>query len=184
MSAMTITDVPGTRPLTRADLADTPDDGRRYELVDGTLIVSPAPRIPHQRVVGNLHLLLRQGCPDGLLVLFAPTAVALAEDTELQPDLLVAPTEQFTDKELMGAPLLAVEVLSPSTSRVDRLLKRERLQEAGCPSYWLVDPDEPSILVLEMRDGGYVEAGRATGSESLTLTAPYAVTVCPAELLA
>lgn len=184
MVVMSITDVAASRPLTRADLQDTPDDGRRYELVDGTLIVSPAPRVPHQRVVRNLFRLLDRGCPSELEVFFAPTAVELAEDTELQPDLLVAPRAQFTDKELVGAPLLAVEVLSPSTRRFDLLLKRDRLQEAGCPSYWLVDPDEPSILVLELEDGGYVERGRAAGSEALQVTAPYPVTIVPADLLA
>ena len=184
MSAVTLTVASATRPLTRADLQDTPDDGRRYELIDGTLIVSPAPRIPHQSVVGNLYILLRNSCPDGIWVFFAPTAVALAEDTELQPDLLVAPRDQFTLKELVGAPLLAVEVLSPSTRRVDLLLKRDRLQAAGCPSYWLVDPVEPSVLVLELEDGQYVERGRATGDESLEVSAPYPLTIVPADLLA
>ena len=183
MAGMSLLDVSASRPLTRADLQDTPDDGRRYELIDGTLIVSPAPRIPHQRVVGNLHLLLHAGCPADLELFFAPLAVALAEDTELQPDLLVAPRAQFTDTELLGAPLLAVEVLSPSTRRVDLLLKRDRLQEAGCASYWLVDPDEPSVLVLELADGRYVERGRATGDERLEVTSPYPVTLVPADLL-
>lgn len=183
MGTMSLTEVAATRPLTRADLQHTPDDGRRYELIDGTLIVSSAPRIPHQRVVRNLFRLLDRHCPSELEVLFAPTAVELAEDTELQPDLIVAPRTQFTDKELLGAPLLAVEVLSPSTRRFDLLLKRDRLQEAGCPSYWLVDPDEPSILVLELTDGAYVERGRAAGEEQLTVSAPYALTLVPADLL-
>lgn len=82
--------------------------------------------------VGNLHVLVRATCPAALQVLFAPFAVALAEDTELQPDLPVAPRTQFTERELPGAPLLAVEVLSPSTRRVDLLLKRDRLQQPGC----------------------------------------------------
>ena len=181
---MTITDVPASRPLTRADLQDTPDDGRRYELIDGTLIVSPAPRIRHQRVVANVFLLLRAACPPDLEVLFAPTAVALAEDTELQPDVLVAPRAQFTEFELDGAPLLAVEVLSPSTRRVDLLLKRDRLQEAGCLSYWLVDPLEPSILVLELEDGRYVERGRAVDEDRLEVALPYPVAIVPADLLA
>ncbi len=183
MTAMTLTSSAATRPLTRADLQDTPDDGRRYELIDGTLIVSPAPRIPHQRVARNLFRLLDSACPPDLEVFFAPTAVALAEDTELQPDLIVAPRTQFTDKELLGAPLLAVEVLSPSTRRVDLLLKRDRLQEAGCPSYWLVDPLAPSVTVLELEDGRYVETARAVGDEPLDVTAPYTVSIIPADLL-
>jgi len=109
-----------SRPLTRADLEDTPDDGHRYELIDGVLIVSPGPDLPHQDVVGNLHLLLRAACPPELKVVLAPFDVVLAEDTVLEPDLLVAPRSHFTRRELSGAPLLAVEVLSPSTRRFDR----------------------------------------------------------------
>ena len=120
--------------------------------------------------------------PRDLKVLFAPFAVALADDTEVQPDLLVAPRSQFTDKELPGPPLLAVEVLSPSTRRVDLLLKRDRLQAAGVPSYWLVDPDEPSITVLELQDGVYVEIARASGDESCRVERPYPVTVVPSRL--
>jgi hypothetical protein len=111
-----MTTLPFGRPLTRADLDDLPeDDGHRYELIDGVLIVSPSPRHAHQVVVGNLHLLLRAACPADLQVILAPFAVALADDTEVQPDLLVAPRSQFTATELPGPPLLAVEVLSPST---------------------------------------------------------------------
>ncbi len=177
-----VTALPFSRPLTRADLEDLPDDGHRYELIDGTLIVSPGPQLPHQDMVGNLHLLLRAGCPPHLKVVLAPFAVALADDTEVQPDLLVAPREQFTRQELPGGPLLAVEVLSPSTRRVDLLLKRDRLQSAGVPSYWLVDPDGLSVTVLELWDGTYEQVGRATGAERLRVTAPYAVELVPAAL--
>lgn len=184
MTSMSLLETSAVRPLTRADLQDTPDDGRRYELIDGTLIVSPAPRVSHQRVVRNLLLLLHAGCPDGWEVLPAPTAVELADDTELQPDLIVAPRDQFTDKELLGPPLLAVEVLSPSTRRFDLLLKRDRLQSAGCPSYWLLDPDAPSVVVLELEGGRYVERGRAEGAEPLEVVLPYPVTLVPSDLLA
>ena len=177
----TMTTLP-LRPLTRADLEDLPDDGHRYELIDGVLIVTPGPRHGHQRVVGNLYLLLRAGCPPLLEVILAPFAVALADDTEIQPDLLVAPREQFTDRELPGPPLLAVEVLSPSTRRVDLLLKRDRFQAAGVPSYWLVDPDEPSITALELRDGTYVEVARAVGEQECRIDQPYSVTVVPERL--
>ena len=99
----TMTTLPFGRPLTRADLAHLPDDGHRYELIDGSLIVSPAPRHGHQTVVGNLYVLLRAACPPELQVILAPFAVALADDTEVQPDLLVAPRAQFTERELPGA---------------------------------------------------------------------------------
>ena len=179
----TVTPLPLSRPFTRADLEALPDDVHRYELLDGTLLVSPGPSYAHQTVGGNLHLLLRAACPSGLVVLLAPFAVGLAEDTELQPDLLVAPRSQFTAKDLPGPPLLAVEVLSPSTRRVDLLLKRDRLQEAGCPSYWLVDPDEPSLLALQLDDGAYVEAARVSGDQAWTAEQPFSVTVVASELV-
>lgn len=172
------------RPFTRADLDAMPDDGYRYELLDGMLLVSAAPVPRHQLVSGSLYTLLRTACPPDLLVFYAPLDVVLAADTVLEPDLLVAPRSQFSAKDLPGAPLLAVEIASPSTRRVDRTLKRDRFQEAGCPSYWLVDPDEPSVLVLELQDGRYVEGGRAVGAESLEVALPYPLTIVPADLLA
>lgn len=184
MSVVPVLTVPASsRPLTYADLEHTPHDGRRWELVDGTLVVSPGPVLDHQDVVGNLFLLLRSHCPADLKVVLAPYDVKLADDTVLEPDLLVAPRTQFTRKFLPGPPLLAIEVLSPSTSRFDRLIKRERLQEAGCPSYWLLDPRAPSVVVLELEDDRYVERGRASGDERLDVTLPYAVSIVPAELL-
>lgn len=109
--------------------------------------------------------------------------MALADDTEVQPDLLVADRTQFTRKELPGPPLLAVEVLSPSTRRFDLLLKRDRLQTAGVPSYWLVDPEGPSVTVLELQGGTYVEVAHADGDEVGEVTRPYPLRMVPQELL-
>lgn len=136
----TVTTLPFSGPFTRDDLEHMPHDGHRYELLDGTLLVSPAPPFRHQRAVANLHLLLEAAC---------------------SPDL-VAPRPQFTDRDLPGPPLLAVEVLSPST-RIDLLLKRDRLQAAGVPSYWLVDADTPSLTALELVDGVYAEVASRRG---------------------
>jgi Uma2 family endonuclease len=113
----------------------------------------------------------------------APFAVALADDTEVQPDLIVAERTQFTRKELPGPPLLAVEVLSPSTRRIDLLLKRDRLQTAGVPSYWLVDPDGPTVTVLELRDGTYVELAHVAGDESCDVVQPFPLRLVPTDLL-
>ena len=179
----TMTTLPFGRPLTRADLESMPDDGHRYELIDGVLIVSPGPQLPHQGMVGNLYLALRAACPPHLRVVLAPFAVALAEDTEVQPDLLVAERTQFTRKELPGPPLLAVEVLSPSTRRVDLLLKRDRLQAAGVQCYWLADPDACTVTVLELRDGSYVEVAQIGRDEAVEVTRPFPMRIAPAELV-
>ena len=79
--------------------------------------------------------------------------------------------------------LLAVEVLSPSTRRVDLTLKRSRFEAAGCPSYWVVDPDEPSLTVWQLQQGTYVEVAHAVGTERADVDAPYPLTVCPADLI-
>lgn len=175
-----VTTLPFARPLTRADLETMPDDGHRYELIDGMLLVSPAPRFRHQECVGNLYVLLRAACPDGLTVVLAPFAVGLAEDTEVQPDLIVAPRQDFTDKDLPVPPLLAVEVLSPSSRRVDELLKRDRYQSAGIALYWLVDPVEPAVTVLELRDGMYEEVAVVRAGEEREVTQPFPVRLAPA----
>lgn len=181
----TVTTMPRGRALTRAELDAMPDDGRRYELIDGTLVVTPAPSPQHQHVVVGLLLALKSTCPNDLDVLVAPLDVALGDDSVLQPDLLVARRADFTARDLPVAPLLAVEVLSPSTRRIDLTLKRSRYEAAGCASYWVVDPDPdaPSLTAWELRDGRYVEVARVVGQERFTGRTPYDVVISPAQLL-
>jgi Uma2 family endonuclease len=114
--------------------------------------------------------------------MFAPLDVAISADTVMQPDLLVARREDFTESDLPKVPLLAVEVHSPSTRRIDLMLKWSRLEAAGCPSYWVVDPDTPSLIAWELQDGAYAQVAKVTDTESARLTNPYDVTVVPADL--
>lgn len=179
-----VTTLPYGRPLTRADLEEIPDDGHRYELLDGVLLVCPAPRHLHQRAVLSLAIALSAAAPPELEVLTAPFDVTLSDDTVLQPDLLVADRAAFTARDLPSAPRLVVEVLSPSTRRVDLLLKRDRYLAAGCPSYWVVDPDEPSVVAWELSEGRYVVTARASGSGQLHLTRPFPIRVRPDQLVA
>jgi len=101
-SVMTL---PRSRPLTRADLDALPEDGHRYELIDAVLVVTPAPSMPHQRVVTRLLRLLDAACPDDLEVFVAPFDVALATDTVMQPDVLVARQVDLTERDLPTAPV-------------------------------------------------------------------------------
>jgi Uma2 family endonuclease len=135
-------------------------------------------------VLRNLLLLMQAGCPSDLEVLFAPVDFRPTSRRSLQPDLLVFRRADATEKALTRGLVLAVEILSPSTRSVDLILKRALYEEAGVPSYWAVDPHQPSITVWELRTGEYAEAGRAVGDQELELTAPYAVTVVPAALTA
>ncbi|HET8927455.1 MAG TPA: Uma2 family endonuclease [Microbacterium sp.] len=183
MTTATRSFLPYGRALTRADLQTMPDDGHRYELIDGALVVTPAPRIRHQDAVRGLVLMLHKAVPANLKLLFAPVDVILADDTVIQPDVLVARRDAFTETDLPIAPLLAVEVLSPSTRGVDLLLKKDRLERAGCQHYWVVDPDEPSVLTWDLVDGTYRQVAHATGTDPFEVALPFALRFLPADLL-
>ncbi len=116
MSFMAMVAEPEMRggPFTRAHLARTPDDGRRYEIVDGVLIVSAAPGRLHQQAAFRLAIMLEQAKPAGFEVLPGPFAMGLSDDTEIQPDVMVGRVEDFTERDIT-TPVLAVEVLSHST---------------------------------------------------------------------
>ncbi len=165
------------------DLEHTPDDGLRYELVDGVLLVSAAPSNQHQIALGELHVLLRACCPPKARVMLAPTDYRPTRRRSLQPDLLVAWRRDVGAEPITAPLLLAVEVLSPSTRAVDLLLKKGLFAESGVGAYWVVDPLEPSVRAWQLVDGDYVEVGHAVGDQSLTLDAPFPVTLVPQDLL-
>ena len=161
--------------FTREDLDALPADGRRHELLDGAFLVTPSPGFAHQDVMMRLIDLLRPTLPEGLVLLAGPFDVVLSDMTVVVPDLLVAPRAQFTARDLPGAPLLVVEIRSYSTALIDRTTKRHLYEQAGVPSYWLVDPIEPSITVLELVDGAYTERAHLSGNETVDLDLPYPV---------
>ncbi|MBM7366406.1 Uma2 family endonuclease [Gordonia hydrophobica] len=118
------------------------------------LIVSPAPKTQHQRAVMRLGVLLFTSCPDDLELL-PPFDVALAPDTVIQPDLIIARTADLTDHDLPTAPLLAIEVLSPSTRGSIFCSRTSDSRVPACPHYWTVDPDTPAITARTLVDGQY-----------------------------
>ena len=181
MGAMTATETWGR--FSRADLDAMPDDGRRYELLDGAIVVSPAPGPAHQNVVGRLWRLLDDGCPPGLKAYFAPLDTALPTGDVLEPDVLVVRREIVTERDVTGVPLLAVEVLSPSSRRRDLGDKLTAFRDAGVPSYWVVDPVDPRVRAWRLEGTDYVEVADVTGDVQWTAEAPYAVTVRPRDLL-
>lgn len=133
-----------------------PDDGNRYEVVYGELFVTPSPRPWHQVVVQRLSIALGKYLetePVGL-VLWSPADISWGPDVLVQPDVFVVdPAEARTlDWARMRSLLLVAEVLSPSTTRADRFVKRVRYREAGVPLYWVVDGDERSVEIWTPRD--------------------------------
>jgi Uma2 family endonuclease len=95
----------------------------------------------------------------------------------------VASARDLEDERLPLVPHLVVEVLSPSTRRVDLLLKRSRYEAAGIPSYWMVDPEKPSLTVLELVEDRYVETARVVDTQAVEVDRPYSLTVVPRALV-
>src|SRR5690242_12090269 len=140
--------MPRTADRWTADMVRAlPDDGNRYEVIDGELLVTPAPSALHQRAVGEIFLRLEsylRGKTWGE-VLFSPADISFSADHLVQPDVFVAPPGPSGRRvrewsEIRGL-LLAVEVLSPCTARADRQTKRRLYQNEGVPEYWIVDLD-------------------------------------------
>ena len=173
------------KPFTVAELDRMPDDGHRYELLDGVLVVSPRPGNPHQEVAAELLGLLRAACPAGMRALPEP-AVQVSRTTEFAPDLVVIRQEQVTAAKCTEPPLLVVEVRSPSTALIDLNRKKAAYERFGVPSYWVVIPDQgrPELIAFELRDGRYQEAARVSGDEVFAARRPFGVEVVPARLVA
>ena len=145
------------RRYTADDLADTPDDGNRYEVIDGVLYVTPAPLLVHQWAQMLLtEPMLPYARATGLVLFLAPTAVRASEVTEVQPDLLVFdPARIDPDEERrlpMASLVLAVEILSPSTRHRDRGLKRRTYLANGVAEYWVVDLKRRTVDVWQTGD--------------------------------
>ena len=130
-----------------------PDDGLRHEVVDGEHLVTPAPRLPHQVAISELEALLRPYVKRHALgrVVHSPADIELDPHTLVQPDLFVTSKRRARTWADAQPLRLAVEVLSPSTARADRLVKRRRFQRAKVPEYWIVDLD--ARLVERWRPG-------------------------------
>ena len=176
--------IPQSDPLTVDDVYDPPDDGHRYELIDGCLIVTPSPSMRHQLALARLFAIVRKAASEQLVVFFAPFDWIVDEHTKLQPDLLVFRRADVDPDALRRPPVLAAEILSPSTRRLDLGTKRLAIAAGGASHYWVVDPLEPSIVAFDLVGADFVEGGRATGHASLTVEQPFPVTIVPTELLA
>lgn len=138
------------------DLADMPDDGRRYELVDGSLLVTPSPNVAHQAASGRLFVLLAAVVGPRYRVFFAPLDWKVSEHTLFAPDVLVVRDPDLTAPRLESPPVLAIEILSRSTRHIDRGTKRLAYAKAGLEHYWIFDPTVPSLQVFRLNPEGGV----------------------------
>lgn len=138
--------------------AALPDDGLRYEILQGIRVMTPAPEPEHQRISKKIAVRFFEqvDARDRGEMFYAPIDVVLSEKDVLQPDVLVILNEHLDSiekKRIVGAPDLVVEIISPSSVATDSIIKRTAYERAGVPEYWLVDPQQKTVevFVLEKR---------------------------------
>jgi Uma2 family endonuclease len=173
--------------LTYADYRQLPEDGRRYEILEGRLEVSPSATLVHQTVVARLMALLLPWILERDLgrLLTAPLDVILSNDTIVQPDLLFVSRERLkaiAGRWIHGCPDLVIEVLSQSTSSRDLGAKRQIYARFGVQEYWIVDPEARSITLLALDGSAYRELGSGTGDRCLRSSILAGFQIVPAQV--
>ncbi len=154
------------RKLDYSDYVATPDDGKRYEIVDGDLYVTPSPTPTHQRVSQRLERQLEDYFHRRAIgeVFHAPIDLILSDHDIFVPDVLVVSNPALVSRRgIEGPPVLVVEILSPSTRAQDRGVKARRYAELGIAHYWIVDPEEGRIEFHRLTEGCYRCVREAAG---------------------
>ena len=146
-----------SRYWTYDDLFDLPDDGKRYEIIEGVLYEMPAPNLAHARLIMNMLLYVFGPIIEGLggRLYTAPVDVFMAYADPVQPEIMLLLPDQLhleSKRVIEGAPALVVEVLSPSNPEHDRIVKRAVYARGGVLEYWLVSP-EAGIVEILVLDG-------------------------------
>ncbi|HEY7647608.1 MAG TPA: Uma2 family endonuclease [Methylomirabilota bacterium] len=159
---------PGT--LTYEDYCALPDDGLRYEIIEGFLFSEPSPRRAHQQVAANLLMVLRAHVREHNLgeVYIAPFDVILSRRTVVVPDLVFVTRDRadiVTERAVEDTPDLIIEILSPGTARRDRVAKLNAYARRGVPHYWLVDPVARTLEAFELSEGSYRLVAAVGGDE-------------------
>jgi len=176
--------------LTYQDLLEMPNDGKRYELIEGEVYMAPAPNTKHQRAVARFHRGMADLVENRNLgeVFFAPFDVVFDERNVCQPDLLFIRKERLsilTDANVWGAPDLVVEVLSPGTARYDCETKLQVYARAGVPELWYADTKTETVEILNLTpEGHYAMTQRATGDEKLVSKTLSGLSLTPRQVFA
>ena len=165
--------------LTYDDLEYFPDDGKRREIIDGELYVTPSPSLRHQVLVGRLHVAIANylaARPGPGRVYLSPLDVVLSPHDVVEPDLLFVGSDQLdvlTPKNVQGPPALVIEVLSPGTRKTDEQVKRRLFARVGVREYWLVDPELDLVKVSRRGDdNSFRRVAELTAEDGDTLTSP------------
>ena len=159
---------------TLEDVVKLPDDAPRVELLDGVLSVVPSPSNGHQKINWKVVGWLERHAPEGLEPLFA-VGVIVSHRRTLEPDVVllrspVNPDHHYNDAEQV---VLAVEIVSPSTRRRDRLEKPPLFAEAGIPHFWRIEQDPLHVFAYDLVDGAYELV--ADSDTELVLSAPFEI---------
>jgi Uma2 family endonuclease len=159
--------------LTYEDYCLLPNNGKRYEIIDGELFVTPSPLQRHQLVLANLLYYLTDFVKKHNLgaVYPAPFDVVFSQYDVVEPDILYiskARASVVTEKNVQGAPDLVVEVLSESTAKIDRTAKLKLYARYGVAEYWVIDPEVCSAEIYRLVPGGYELASQLDSSQALT----------------
>jgi Uma2 family endonuclease len=165
--------------LTLADLEAMPDNGHRYELLGGSIVVNAAPAPRHQRASGVLYRLLVGACPPGHEVFYAPVDLDLPGGQRVEPDLVIAPIASVGDARLSLPVLLVVELVSPSTAVWDTVAKRAAYAEAGIANYWMVDTrkGQERFTALSLPSGAREYVVAAERAEEIDAQEPVSISV-------
>jgi Uma2 family endonuclease len=168
------------RRLTYDDFLLFPEgDGLRHEIIDGEHYVTAAPNLRHQELVGRLFLSIGtfvEDRPERGRAFLSPFDVVFSFHDIVEPDLIFVAPDQLdilTDKNIQGTPALVVEILSPSTRKRDREIKRQLYDRAGVREYWLVDPESHVVTVhRRATDGSFPEVACLAAEAGDTLATP------------
>jgi Uma2 family endonuclease len=163
--------------LTYQDFLELPDDGKHYELIEGELIVNPAPVPRHQMIVLNITVPLYVYFAEhgGGSVFVSPIDVVLGDDAVVEPDIVVVRKERQAivgPTNIHGAPDLVIEVLSDRTRRRDEITKRKLYEQHGVDEYWIVDP-VIDLVKVNRRDGKtFMRVAEISVESGGTITTP------------
>ncbi len=148
------------KTYTYQDYLLLPDNGNRYEILEGELVMSPSPATIHQRISRRLVALLLAYVEQNRAgeLFYAPYDVIFSNTNVVQPDILFVRSENstiITEKNIQGAPDLIIEIISPATAYYDLIVKKELYETYGVNEFWLVDPSRNWVEVYELRKGKY-----------------------------
>ncbi len=163
---------PGQGDWTYGQFVDLPDDGMRYEIANGVLLLAPSSTGAHQYTVGEVYFHLRSHVklPGLGVVIRTPFVVELTSKDVFQPDVFVvmnAHSDRVQEKKVIGAPDLVVEVASPGTVAFDRLTKYDTYEDTGVTEFWFINLDRHTVEVFVLEDGIYHSLGVFQGEQKV-----------------